>query len=163
MTLERHDIYDPVGKDERRFGSVVLSEILEHLEDPVGALRAAAAWMRPGAWLWVNVPVNSPAPDHIFLLRTPEEAVELVRTAGFTPVDTAFYPMTGRDARRGQAGKADDLGHRHREAVKGRLGPPPLQTEQAPAASEPRGRRQARGEHDPEFLSDRAPSLTAAP
>ncbi len=73
-----------------------MSEILEHLEDPVGALRAAAAWMRPGGWLWINVPVNSPAPDHIFLLRTPEEAVELVRAAGFTPVDTAFYPMTGR-------------------------------------------------------------------
>ncbi len=114
---------NPVGKDGRRFGSVVLSEILEHLEDPVGALRAAAAWMRPGAWLWVNVPVNSPAPDHIFLLRTPEEAVELVRTAGFTPVDTAFYPMTGRTLDEARTGKADDLGHSHREALTGRLGP----------------------------------------
>jgi hypothetical protein len=56
--------------------------------------------MRPGAALWIHVPVNSPAPDHIYLLRTPEDAVELVRRAGFEPVDTAFYPMTGQSLER---------------------------------------------------------------
>jgi 2-polyprenyl-3-methyl-5-hydroxy-6-metoxy-1,4-benzoquinol methylase len=78
------------------FGSVVLSEVLEHLEDPVAALKAVAQHMRPGGRLWIHVPENSPAPDHIYLLRTPEEAVELVRMAGFEPTDAAFYPMTGQ-------------------------------------------------------------------
>jgi len=83
-----------------RFDSVALSEILEHLEDPVAALKAVSRHMRPGALLWINVPVNSPAPDHIFLYRTPEAVVEAVEAAGFTPVDSAFFPMTGQTLER---------------------------------------------------------------
>ena len=83
VDLVRQDLLDarPGGQ---RFDSIVLSEVLEHLEDPRGALQAVAEHhASPGARLWVNVPVNSPAPDHIYLLRTPEAAVELVRSAGF--------------------------------------------------------------------------------
>ena len=95
VALTLQDLFDaPSGGG--RFGSVVLSEVLEHLEDPVAALKAVARHMRPGAFLWIHVPVNSPAPDHIYLLRTPEEAVELVRAAGFEPTDAQFYPMTGQ-------------------------------------------------------------------
>lgn len=83
-----------------RYGSVVLAEILEHLEDPVAALKAVARRMHPGARLWVHVPINSPAPDHIYLLRTPEEAVDLVRAGGFEPIDAAFFPMTGQTLER---------------------------------------------------------------
>ncbi len=83
-----------------RYGSVVLAEILEHLEDPVAALKAVAQRMHPGGRLWVHVPINSPAPDHIYLLRAPEEAVDLVRAGGFEPVDTAFFPMTGQTLER---------------------------------------------------------------
>jgi 2-polyprenyl-3-methyl-5-hydroxy-6-metoxy-1,4-benzoquinol methylase len=84
----------------RRFGSVVLSEVLEHLENPVAALKGVARHMKPGAFLWIHVPINSPAPDHIYLLRTPEEAVELARSGGFVPTDWAFYPMTGQTLER---------------------------------------------------------------
>lgn len=95
VALTLQDLFDAPA-DGGRFGSVVLSEVLEHLEDPVAALRAVGRHMRPGGFLWVHVPVNSPAPDHIYLLRTPEEAVELVRAAGFEPTDAASYPMTGQ-------------------------------------------------------------------
>lgn len=78
-----------------QFDSVVLSEILEHLEDPMAALKSVHEVLRPGGWLWINVPVNSPAPDHLYLLRTPEEACELVQRAGFEIADHAFFPMTG--------------------------------------------------------------------
>ena len=82
--------------NKMRYGSVVLAEVLEHLEDPVAALKAMSQHMDPGALLWVHVPINSPAPDHIYLLKTPEEAVELVRAGGFEPIDSAFFPMTGQ-------------------------------------------------------------------
>ncbi len=76
------------------FDAVVLSEVLEHLEQPSEALDAIAAILRPGGRLFVNVPINSPAPDHIFLLRSPEEAVSLVKSRGFEIERTGFFPAT---------------------------------------------------------------------
>jgi trans-aconitate methyltransferase len=80
---------------DRRYDSIVMSEILEHLEDPVAALKAASAWLRPGGTIWVNVPANSPAPDHIFLVQSPEHACELVESAGLEVVGSHAFPMTG--------------------------------------------------------------------
>jgi len=98
VTLVEQNLF--AGAADRRFDSVVLAEILEHLEDPIAALKAVAGHMNPGARLWVHVPVNSPAPDHIYLLRTPEEAVDLVRAGGFEPTDVAFFPMSGQTLER---------------------------------------------------------------
>jgi 2-polyprenyl-3-methyl-5-hydroxy-6-metoxy-1,4-benzoquinol methylase len=102
VTLMMQNLFDasPTANNGKRFGSVVLAEVLEHLEDPVAALKAMSRHMHPGAFLWIHVPINSPAPDHIYLLRTPEEAVELVQAGGFEPVDSAFFPMTGQTMER---------------------------------------------------------------
>jgi 2-polyprenyl-3-methyl-5-hydroxy-6-metoxy-1,4-benzoquinol methylase len=97
-TLAVRDLF--AEDDGQRFDSATLSEILEHLEDPVAALKATARRLRPGGRLWINVPVNSPAPDHIYLYRTPEEVVVAVEDAGLKPLDTAFYPMTGQSLER---------------------------------------------------------------
>jgi 2-polyprenyl-3-methyl-5-hydroxy-6-metoxy-1,4-benzoquinol methylase len=86
--------------DEARFDSIVISEVCEHLEDPRAALVKLRRHLAPGGRLFVNVPINGPAPDHIYLLRTPEDGVELVRSAGLEIVGTALYPMTGLDERR---------------------------------------------------------------
>jgi len=99
VDLTLQNLFD-ASPSTTRFGSVALSEVLEHLEDPIAALRATSRHMLPGASLWVHVPVNSPAPDHIHLLRTPEEALDLVRAGGFEPVDAAFFPMTGQTLER---------------------------------------------------------------
>ena len=92
--LVLQDLFDAPASDAR-FDSVVMAEVLEHLEDPLAALKSVARHMAPGGRLWIHVPINSPAPDHLYLLRSPEEAVELVSAAGFEPLDTAFFPMTG--------------------------------------------------------------------
>lgn len=84
-----------VGGAEDRFDAVVLCEVLEHLETPDAALAGLRRLMAPGARLFVSVPVNSPAPDHIHLLRTPEEAVTLVERNGFGILDARFYPIGG--------------------------------------------------------------------
>ncbi len=81
--------------DPRRFDAIVMSEILEHLEDPGGALGAAMEWLRPGGTIWVNVPANSPAPDHIFLVDSPEHACTIVSGAGLEIVASHGFPMTG--------------------------------------------------------------------
>jgi SAM-dependent methyltransferase len=78
------------------FDSVVMSELLEHLEDPTRALGVVYDSMRPGARIYLNVPVNSPAPDHLFLWREPEEVIQLVRNAGFDIEESWQIPMTGQ-------------------------------------------------------------------
>lgn len=94
VELTLQNLFD-TGPSEARFDSIVMSEILEHLENPVEALKAASAWLRPGGLLWINVPANSPAPDHIFLFEGVEHAADIAREAGLEVVDTAAYPMSG--------------------------------------------------------------------
>jgi hypothetical protein len=65
------------------------------LEHPEQAVRVLLHLCKPGGRVWINVPANSPAPDHLYLVKKPEQAEELVRDVGFTVVDTASYPMTG--------------------------------------------------------------------
>jgi ubiquinone/menaquinone biosynthesis C-methylase UbiE len=87
------DVGDPAPDD--MVDSIVMSEILEHVENPVEALRSAARSLRPGGHLWINVPANSPSPDHIFLVNSPEHANQIVRDAGLEVVASAAYPMMG--------------------------------------------------------------------
>jgi 2-polyprenyl-3-methyl-5-hydroxy-6-metoxy-1,4-benzoquinol methylase len=77
------------------FDSIVMSEILEHLEDPHLALRSLSAWLRPGGKIWINVPINSPAPDHIYHFRDVEETHKMVRSCGLRIVDHSAFPMSG--------------------------------------------------------------------
>lgn len=95
VQLHLHDLQDRDTATSGSFDSLTMSELLEHLDDPAAALRAAHDLLRPGGRLWVNVPINSPAPDHIYLFQTPEEACRLVEAAGFELVDQKFFPMTG--------------------------------------------------------------------
>jgi len=77
------------------FDGIVMSEILEHLEDPVAAMRAASRHLAPGGLLWINVPANSPAPDHIYLVDGIDHARALVAEAGLEIVDSRAFPMSG--------------------------------------------------------------------
>ena len=82
-----------------RFDTVVLSEVLEHLERPLLALQIIRELLTPDGTVWINVPANGPAPDHLFLLRSVAEAEEIVRSAGLAVVRTAATSPGGRHAR----------------------------------------------------------------
>ena len=101
VSLVLQDLFDaPNDPKAPLFDSVVMAEVLEHLEDPVAALKAVGQHMVPGGRLWIHVPINSPAPAHLYLLRTPEDARELVKAGAFEPLDTAGYPMSGQTMER---------------------------------------------------------------
>ena len=70
VTLRRIDLFQKTAEDTA-FQDVVLSEVLEHLETPREALLKIRDIMAPGGILFLNVPCNSPAPDHIYLFDRP--------------------------------------------------------------------------------------------
>lgn len=92
--LELHNILEPPSVQEV-YDAVVLSEVLEHLDHPEAALATVFQALKPGGLAFFNVPVNSPAPDHIYYWGSPVEVEELVRSVGFTIVDSDAAPTTG--------------------------------------------------------------------
>lgn len=92
FNLEERNLFDsPKGG---KFDAIVFSEVLEHMEEPKRALQAIRDLVKPGGRVFINVPINSPAPDHIFLLRSPEEAIAFVEASKFRVVGTGFFPAT---------------------------------------------------------------------
>jgi len=94
LVLERRDIMTPVNV-EQPFDSIVVSEVLEHLEQPEDALRNLHGCLSPRGRLYVNVPMNAPTIDHIYLFRDPLEVVELVERAGFIVDELLCAPGDG--------------------------------------------------------------------
>lgn len=63
--LELVNLFDA---PDAQFNSVTFSEVLEHLEQPAEALAAIHRITAPGGRVFINAPINSPAPDHILSL-----------------------------------------------------------------------------------------------
>jgi 2-polyprenyl-3-methyl-5-hydroxy-6-metoxy-1,4-benzoquinol methylase len=103
--LKRLQVRQPVALVEQdvlkapprhaEFDSAIISEVLEHLERPDLALDTLRQALKPGARLFINAPVNSPAPDHIYLWQTTDEFVAFVKSRGFEIEARQFLPMTG--------------------------------------------------------------------
>jgi 2-polyprenyl-3-methyl-5-hydroxy-6-metoxy-1,4-benzoquinol methylase len=91
--VEQDVLAAPARHDE--FDAAVISEVLEHLERPDLALQSLCAALKPGARIFINAPINSPAPDHIYLWRTPQEFSEFVRAQGFEIEEAHDLPQTG--------------------------------------------------------------------
>jgi 2-polyprenyl-3-methyl-5-hydroxy-6-metoxy-1,4-benzoquinol methylase len=70
-------------RPDRKFDLVVISEVLEHLETPDIALRFLRDCVADQGRIFINVPLNSPSPDHIYLFSSPEEVTALVERSGF--------------------------------------------------------------------------------
>jgi SAM-dependent methyltransferase len=81
---------------ERRYDLIVISEVLEHLETPEVALRLLRNAITDDGRIFINVPLNSPSPDHIYLLSSPDEVRELVEGAGFRVEAMELFATQGK-------------------------------------------------------------------
>ncbi|WP_296596749.1 class I SAM-dependent methyltransferase [Phenylobacterium sp.] len=81
--------------DGEPFDLIILSHLLEHLEDPVDALKRLKPLVAKGGYIYVNVPLNAPMPDHLILLRTPDEAARLLVDGGFRVVEASAHTTQG--------------------------------------------------------------------
>lgn len=97
VQFQKMDIFDSSVTDRAAgsFDGVVFSEVLEHMEQPREALEVLYRLCKPGGKVWVNVPANSPAPDHLYLVSEPKQAADIVRSVGFEVTETVNYPMSG--------------------------------------------------------------------
>jgi 2-polyprenyl-3-methyl-5-hydroxy-6-metoxy-1,4-benzoquinol methylase len=80
----------------QQYDLITISEVLEHLETPGVALAFLRKALRPGGRIFINVPLNSPSPDHIYLFETPEALIAMVEAAGFRVTATEMFATQGR-------------------------------------------------------------------
>ena len=85
---------------QEEFDGAVISEVLEHLERPDLALQSLRAALKPGGRIFINAPINSPAPDHIYLWRSTDEMTKFVEDQGFEVEAAHFLPVTGHSLER---------------------------------------------------------------
>jgi cyclopropane fatty-acyl-phospholipid synthase-like methyltransferase len=104
VSLQQRDVLG-VTAEAGSFDAIVISEVLEHMEDPRSALQGLRRCIAADGRILVNVPINSPAPDHIYLLRSPDDAAELVRSGGFEIADIQSVPMTGYTLEQAREGR----------------------------------------------------------
>lgn len=79
-----------------QFDSIVFSEVLEHMETPREALEVLRGLLSPKGRLFLNMPINSPAPDHLFNMESPDALAGFVDEAGFRIIDSGFFPATNQ-------------------------------------------------------------------
>ena len=92
VLLKKANIFDA---PKEKFSSIVFSEVLEHLERPADALAILRGLLADDGRIFLNAPVNSPAPDHLYLFETPEQILQMIGDAGFAVESSRFSPYTG--------------------------------------------------------------------
>ena len=94
ITITEQDVLvAPSRHDE--FDLAIISEVLEHLERPDLALKSLHAALKPGGRIFINAPVNSPAPDHIYNWDSTDAFSQFVTDQGFEIEQTRLFPVTG--------------------------------------------------------------------
>ncbi len=55
--------------------------------------------------MFINIPINSPSPDHIYLWSSPEDVKTLIEGAGLEIVQTQLFATQGRAIERALASR----------------------------------------------------------
>ncbi len=84
-----NDIFE--YEDSNSYDFIVLGEVLEHLDDPMGILVKLSKLLKKDGLLWITTPTNSPAIDHVYLFKTKEEVNKLISDSGLVTVDSCNF------------------------------------------------------------------------
>ncbi len=94
----KQNAYDYKPGDKYDF--VVIAEVLEHIEDPRKMLEILHDISNAGAKLYITVPINAPAIDHIYLFKSTDEVETMVETVGYDIIDRLYAPAGDMDIER---------------------------------------------------------------
>ena len=67
-----------------KFDFITMGEVLEHVEKPIELLKKVYSLLTNNGFLFLTVPINAPAIDHIYLFRNKYEIQNVITKAGFT-------------------------------------------------------------------------------
>jgi 2-polyprenyl-3-methyl-5-hydroxy-6-metoxy-1,4-benzoquinol methylase len=104
VTLSLADI-SSAPTSAKTFDLVVISEVLEHLEAPGEALCFLRGALSDHGRMFINVPLNSPSPDHIYLLSNPDEVISLVEGANLRVESIELFATQATEIPRAVANK----------------------------------------------------------
>lgn len=95
VTLVQNDVLKANSSGDN-FDMILISEVLEHLERPELALDTLRRSLKPNSGrLLVNIPINSPAPDHIYLWESIDDVKCFLKGCNLWIVDEEYFPPTG--------------------------------------------------------------------
>ena len=65
-----------------KYAAIVMSEVLEHTEDPAAFIRKLKDLSEPSSFIYVSTCINAPATDHLWLFRSADEVREIIGKNG---------------------------------------------------------------------------------
>lgn len=83
-----------VGDFTDSYDKVILCELLEHLENPLIALKNSKEALRPGGKMFLTFAIKIPQKDHVYLYRNISEARQQIDEAGLRIESDRFTPVT---------------------------------------------------------------------
>jgi len=70
-----------------KYDLIILGEVLEHLDKPMEILKKLSSLLNNNGIIWLTTPTNAPTLDHVYLFRSKEDIVDLIKMSGFKVVD----------------------------------------------------------------------------
>ncbi|MCE7995957.1 MAG: class I SAM-dependent methyltransferase [Roseivirga sp.] len=82
-------VHQDVFKHEpvEAYDFISMGEVLEHVEDPIALMQKLHALLTDDGTVFITVPTNAAAIDHIYLFRNAGEIIEVCEKAGFEVVE----------------------------------------------------------------------------
>jgi 2-polyprenyl-3-methyl-5-hydroxy-6-metoxy-1,4-benzoquinol methylase len=79
---------------EKKYDKIILCELLEHLENPLTALKNAKESMSKNGSMFLTFAINIPQEDHVYLYKNVEDAKRQIDEAGLIIESDIFTPVT---------------------------------------------------------------------
>ncbi len=76
--------------EDTKYDFVVIQEVLEHIEDPLGMLKSMHNMLNLNGKIYALIPINTPSPAHIFLFHSIKHVKEMIESAGFEIVQEEY-------------------------------------------------------------------------
>jgi SAM-dependent methyltransferase len=78
-----------------KYDLIILSEVIEHIDNPLDALKVCKLLLNHSGVLFITVPLNAPALDHIYLFREDYEVVEMIKKSGLKITEYRIEEVNG--------------------------------------------------------------------
>tara|TARA_B100000780_G_C21079841_1_gene434802 strand:- start:219 stop:1160 length:942 start_codon:yes stop_codon:yes gene_type:complete len=98
--LRQMNFLDADGLEAESYDTIVMGEVLEHVENPLTFMKRIAELAKPDAYIYMTTCANAPAIDHIYLYECPKDVEDQFEEAGLDIVEACILPYEGQTIER---------------------------------------------------------------